>query len=345
MNRHLVSGLWMSSTALCLVIAGSCTQSRGQTEASAASVRDGLPAPEHAGQSSAPGQHSAIPVATPLFDTAKPAALEVSRARTGHLLVKPVVNGVASGWFIFDTGAGICVVSTPHADAFHLAAAGDIDSQGIGGGEKSKLFRASTLTLGPMTLRDHTVMTTDLSFLQTHLGEDIWGVIGFGVLSQCVAEIDPIAPGIALHDPAVFALDGCEWLSADLVDRVPAIAARFEDHAGLFHIDTGSNSGVSLSASAVTRWKLLEGRDVQDSKLGGVGGFIAAKTGKLAWFEFGGVRQVNVPATFSLETKGVLGGERVDGSIGAEVLRPFVLVTDYAHERVAFRPRAAVEAR
>jgi len=44
----------------------------------------------------------------------------VKRAPTGHPLVKPVVNGQDTGWFIFDTGAGIGCVSTPHVESLVL---------------------------------------------------------------------------------------------------------------------------------------------------------------------------------------------------------------------------------
>jgi len=319
---------WMA-----LSIDPACAETRSEAEASAQPAL-------------AAAQHAAPSVGAATFDASQPARLEVLRVKTGHLLVKPVVNGVAAGWFIFDTGAGICVISTPQLDKFHLESAGEIDSNGIGGAQQSGLYRASTLVLGPLTMRDHSVMSTDLSFLKEHLGEEIVGVIGYGVLAACVAEIDPLTPSVALHDPKRFELKACEWVTIDLVDRIPALKARSEDHEGLFHIDTGANNAVSFSAQAVSKWKLLEGRDVQDAKLGGVGGFIAAKKGKLAWFELGGLRQENVLATFPLEAKGVLGGERIDGSIGQEALRPFVLVTDYAHERMAFRTRAvAPEAR
>lgn len=42
-----------------------------------------------------------------------PAALEVRRARTGHLLVKPRIDGRDVGWFIFDSGAGNSTLPPP----------------------------------------------------------------------------------------------------------------------------------------------------------------------------------------------------------------------------------------
>ncbi len=277
------------------------------------------------------------------FDRSLPTGLQVVRVKTGHLLVRPIVNGHEAGWFIFDTGAGICVVSTPYLAPLGLTPAGDIEALGIGGGESAQLFRAETLSLGPMTLRDHPLMSTDLSFLKQYLGEEIAGVIGYGVLSRCVAEIDLNASTVALHDPATYQLAAGSWVPVDLADRIPALRGRFESREGLFHVDTGSNAAVTFSANAVRKWQLLEGRESAEAKLGGVGGFTTARKGRLEWFEVGGLRQANVEATFPTEAKGTLAGERIDGSLGAALLKRYVVITDYPQSRMAFhdRPGAA----
>ena len=275
------------------------------------------------------------------FDPAVAGAIEVKRVRTGHLLVRPVVNGVEAGWFIFDTGAGICVVSTPHVAELGLAAAGTIDSVGVGGAVDAQLHRVASLVLGPLTLRDEPVMTTDLSFLKEHLGEEIVGVIGYGLLARCVAEIDLATPAITLRDPAGYTLAAGHWTPVSLDDRIPMVDATFEGHEGRFRFDTGSNSSVTFHEPAVREARLLEGREVSDSKLGGVGGFVAAKQGRLASFELCGLRAEKVPADFALEAKGVYGDARTAGSIGAGFLAPYVVVTDYPNARLALRPRDA----
>lgn len=281
------------------------------------------------------------------FDTALPTELEVKRAPTGHLLVKPVINGVGDGWFIFDTGAGICVISTPHRERYGLAEAGNIEALGVGGGEGARLWRAAEVRLGPMTLRDHPLMETDLSFLKQYLGEEIVGVVGFGVLSRCVAEIavgDGDRPArIALHDPEAYTLTGGAWVELDLADRVPAVRAKYlatnggEEVEALFRLDTGANGSVTFHQPAVERHGLAKGEGLSDAKLGGVGGFVAAKVGTLAWFELGGVRSEGVRAKFALEPKGTFADARKEGNIGADLLRPFTLVLDYAGRRAAFR--------
>lgn len=282
------------------------------------------------------------------FDPDVPAALETKRAPTGHLLVRPVINGERPGWFIFDTGAGVCVVSTPHVEGLHLRASGEIPATGVGGNQGAKLYRAELMQLGPMTLRDHPFMTTDLTFLKQFLGDDIAGVIGYGVLSRCVSEIsigsEKETPRVAVYDPATYSLDkmhagaaekGAAWSTMKILGRVPAIGGKVEDHEAWFRLDTGANGYVTLHAGAVEKWDMLAGRETTDAKLGGVGGFVRAKSGKLRSIEVGGVRREDVVATFALERKGSFANDKIDGNLGAELLRPFVLVLDYQRERAA----------
>lgn len=311
---------------------------------------------EEARELSAEAEEALLKQGEAKFDSGVPAALEVKRAPTGHVLVRPKINGEEPGWFIFDTGAGVCVISTPKVEELHLRAAGEIPAVGVGGAEGAKLYRADVLALGPMTLHDHPLMATDLSMLKAYLGDEIAGVIGYGVLSRCVGEItigskeEPAR--VALFDPGSFDLErehgariksGAAWSKLKLVRRIPAVAGKVEDHDAWFRLDTGANGFVTMHAGAVEKWNLLEGRDVTDIKLGGVGGFVKGKAGTLRSIEVGGMRHENVKASFALEKKGSFGNDEMDGNLGAEMIRPFVLVLDYQHERAAFLRRETGE--
>ncbi len=291
-------------------------------------------------QSPASGEAGLLVQGESSFDPSVTAELEVKRAATGHLLVRPAVNGHEPGWFIFDTGAGVCVLSTAHKDELGLEALGQVEAVGSAHAGSKGLYRASELALGPLTLRDHPIMITDLSFLTPFLGDEIAGVIGYGVLSRCVAELRvgdaQHGPRVALHDPALYALEEGAWDPLVFHHRIPAVKARFEDREGLFHIDTGANGWVTFNQPAVERWKLLEGREVTDAQLGGVGGFVGARKGTVAWFELAGLRQEAITATFAVEAKGNYAKADLAGSIGGEMLRPFTLVLDYGKERIAF---------
>lgn len=273
------------------------------------------------------------------FRADRPTELEVKRAPTGHLLVRPKVDGADAGYWIFDSGAGICCVSTPALPSLHLRRAGDVEAVGIGGAATAPTYRADQLELGPLLLRDHPLLATDLSFLTQHLGETITGVIGYGVLSRCVVEFDFVAPRLALHDPAHYELTSATWAPLNLDGRTPAVTARIEGHEGLFQIDTGQNSAVVCAAATVAAWQLADRPGLRDAKVGGVGGAVAAKAGTFDWIEFGGVRQERIDAVFLLEAKGSRSSTTRAGAIGVALLRPFVMVTDYGRQRIAFRPR------
>jgi len=274
------------------------------------------------------------------FDASIAPAIEVKRAKTGHLLVKPAINGHPAGWFIFDTGAGICVISTGHAKDLELERTGDIHGSGVGGGKSMPLYKAKTLTLGPGAFTEQPMMETDLGFLKQHLGDEIAGVIGFGVLSKCVVELDLAAPRIAIHDPKTYGLAHGQWTELTITGGVPSVHATFEEHEGVFRLDTGADGFVTFHQPAVEKWKLLEGREVKSAKLGGVGGFVDAKRGVVKSFTLGGVKQENIEATFAVEAKGNFGEADRDGNIGAGLLKPFTLVLDYDSKRIAFVKKA-----
>ncbi|MDX9911757.1 MAG: retropepsin-like aspartic protease [Phycisphaerales bacterium] len=286
------------------------------------------------------GAPASIDAASLRFETGVPSALDVKRAPTGHLLVRPQVNGHDAGWFIFDTGAGMGVVSTPHVEHLGLTPAGSIDAVGVGGATGAPLFACETLSIGPVTLAGHTLMGADLSFLKPHLGEEIVGVLGYDVLSRCVAEIDLADSRIALHDPASYTLpEGAAWQPLFLEGRVPSIDASFEGHEGRFRLDTGANGGVTFHEPCVRELGLVEGREVSPAKIGGVGGFVDARSGTIEWFELAGVRHERVPAMFAMEPKGTFADATKAGNIGGEILSRYVLVFDYPSSRIAFVPR------
>lgn len=275
------------------------------------------------------------------FDPAVSPKLEVVKAPTGHVLVHPLVNGKDVGWFIFDTGAGANVISTPVIGELGLEGFGEVGANGVGGDSKAVFCRPATLTLGPVTMEEPLMVGIDLSFLEQHMGRKIAGLVGYNLLARVTAKVDMVTPAIEIHDPATFDDAGVRWEELVIDQRVPYVRAKFEDHEGLFRLDTGVGSGtVSMHEPAVRELKLLEGRETKDSKAGGVGGYVNIKSGELAWFEIAGKRTEKVEADFATEAKGSFADPWSMGNIGGGLLRPWVLVMDYTKGRIGFIERA-----
>lgn len=286
------------------------------------------------------------------FDASVPPAIEVVRAPTGHLLVHPRVNGKDVGWFLFDTGAGMNVLTASVIDELALTRFGSVPASGVGGITESHFVRPATLSLGPATLESPLMVGLDLSFLDQHMGRKIAGLVGFSFLARTVVELDLETPSIAVHDPRSFAGDGLAWHALHLDQRIPQVEASFglpapadgsrgaTSHRGFFRLDTGAAQvTVSMHEPAVRELKLLDGLETTDGRMGGVGGFVSVKKGTLEWFELGGRRSESVPAEFALEAKGAFADPYALGNIGGKLLAPFVLVFDYPRSRIAFVPR------
>ncbi len=279
-----------------------------------------------------------------VFDSSKPASLELKRARTGHLLCRPTINGKQFDWFFFDTGAGGAILTPEVIDELKLERFGAVPVSGIGGKLSSSFVRADTIEIGPVTMKDALATELDLTFVANAIGEKVSGIIGFNLLSRCIAEIDQKGGAISLYDPSVYrgtdVAGALTWVNLVTYERHPCVEATFEDHSGWFKLDTGAaGSTVAIHAPAVTRLGLLDGRAVTDTRVGGVGGVRTAKQGRLKWFELGGHRTENVMATFAVESVGALDDQYTLGNIGGDLMSPFVLVLDYQKERIAFRAR------
>ncbi len=276
------------------------------------------------------------------FDPAAPAQLEVRRAATGHLLVHPLVGGRDLGWFIFDTGAGANVLSSPVADEAGFESFGAVTALGVGGSTQAHFYRAPSLSIGPVTIRDPVFVGIDLAFLDQHMGVRVGGVLGYELLARVVAEFDLSGGAIALHDPASYARDGAVWRELLLYQRHPGVVASFDGGEGIFNLDTGAaQASVTFHAPAVDRLDLLKDRATSESRLGGVGGTIPARSGRLEWFELGGRRSEGIPAAFATEAVGAYADAYLTGSVGGALMAPFILVLDYPNRRVAFVERTA----
>ena len=276
-----------------------------------------------------------------------PAELVVKRAeRTGHLLVSPRINGEETGWFIFDTGAGLSCVDNDLVERLKLPEAGQTTARGSGGHQPTRFRRVETLELGPLKLEGSRVVELELAPISLAVGEQLAGIIGYDCLSAAVWEIDLAGGRIVAHDPGNYQLpEGDQWLDLHFQSRRPSLQGQIEDNPpGPFVIDTGANTAISVHGPAVSEFKLLEGRETRATMMGGVGGMRPARSGKLESITIGGRILEEVTATFAPgEDGGALDDESIQATVGIAALRNWILVIDYSRTRVAILERPAAQ--
>jgi hypothetical protein len=261
--------------------------------------------------------------------------LECLRVRTGHLLVRPKINGKDFGWFIFDSGAGAMVINKSVADDLKLETIGKIQVVGMGGSGESQFRKVSEFSLGEVTMKDSPFLELDLDQIAKLLGVKLGGIVGRDLFYKSVVEIDGPGSQISVYNPSAYRLRG-DWSPVKIDHGMPAIEATFDRGQGWFGVDSGGDEVVLFNAPAVEKFDLLKGRDLADSKIGGYGGLATVKMGTIDWFRIGRVMLDKPIAKFAVGKTGVLSNRYLTGDIGQALLKQFIVVFDLSNERMAF---------
>ena len=282
------------------------------------------------------GQRPKIESKNEWIDSDAPAALEVRKARSGHLLVRPRFDGEEVGWLMFDTGAPVTTISPTKAAQLGLEEVGVTQLGGAGSKISSvRLLRAAGLELGPLVLENPLLTEFDT------LGREPVGIIGWDALIHTVVEIDMLKGSIAIYARNDYELPAGEWRAMTLHLRHPAVWGTFAGgDEGLFRIDTGAGSlGVMFHSPTVQKFDLLSDRKTEPFQASGAGGRLNLRSGTLDWFELAGHRTENSQALFCMDESGALADANLYGNLGGGVLKPFILAFDYQGKRVGFVPR------
>ena len=146
-------------------------------------------------------------------------AVPVREVGTGHHLIEATING-RTGEFVLDTGANMSVIDRSHLADFGVSpGGGDLGGAiGVGGGGQAQRVRIASLRIGPVAIRQHRIVTSDLGALLTTLGRasgtTVNGIIGQDVLKEHRAIIDVARPMLYMmeadHDPAPVPAERCQ---------------------------------------------------------------------------------------------------------------------------------------
>jgi hypothetical protein len=206
--------------------------------------------------------------------------IDYFQSRSGHIVVKPKINGKEiKGMMILDTGASGFVITKKLADDLELSAFGELYVAGVTHKVKSQFRRANTIQLGPVCMKNPLFMEMNIDGVVHGSPEPIVGILGYDFFRRCVVEMPPLADTqpvmrsgiipssyypkpekkkIIVHDPAEYGGEvgnqeddateddqGLVWQQLQLVANVPHITATFRknngnEHSALFMLDSGA---------------------------------------------------------------------------------------------------------
>jgi Aspartyl protease/PDZ domain len=241
------------------------------------------------------------------------------------------VNGEGPFTLIFDTGAGVNVLSTTVAKHLGLQIEEEpLQLAGAGGFATVRRAHIDTLQIGNLMLHDQTFYVMSLPW-EHSTGPA--GAVGYELLRRLAVKIDYEHQQLTFHDPSSFAYSGHGiMVPLDVVEQELEVHGSVDGASGVFTIDTGDEASLELEPGFVRQNDLvnrLHARYRGYSGSGTGGPMPTAYYAHLGTLRIGGA-EVNDVITQLLDDH--LGpGVANDGNIGTRVLRQFNITADCPH--------------
>jgi len=266
-----------------------------------------------------------------------------------NLLYLPVrLNQDGPFWFILDTGAQATIVDLEVAKSARMEDQG-IDGQAGGAGAAVAQLSAAknvALKVKGITVPFEQMLVVHIGPMSAYVGRPVHGILGYDFINRYVLEIDYTLRKLHLHDPRTYHYTGNgEIIPLTIRNQLPHIRARLKMpnrrivDANLI-VDTGASNTLLLSTSFVQARALLSADFFTVADLvAGAGGPSPGVAGRIVELGFGAVRIRRPPVYFSNSKEDTLADLLgADGVLGAEVLRRYRVIMDYANKRMILEP-------
>ncbi|GAC1446318.1 MAG: hypothetical protein NVSMB56_03870 [Pyrinomonadaceae bacterium] len=267
----------------------------------------------------------------------------------GGILLQARVNDSDPLWFALDSGGGDgFIVDARRAKMLKLDTQGN--GKSIGAGERPVDFARAkdvTIKLQGVEFPSQTVAVIALDSLEPFSGHQLDGIVGYGMFSRHVVEIDYAARRVNLYDSQKYKYAGAGTHLPLTVEKqhffVQATIA-MPDHipvTGKFMIDTGAPTAtLVLNSPFVTKRELLptKGRIILDRSLPGLGGETKQLLGRADKLQLSDLVIQRPMVSLSQDVKGSLASPDFDGIIGGELLRRFKVIFDLTHNELILEP-------
>lgn len=266
--------------------------------------------------------------------------------RGDFALVTAEVNGQPA-LLIVDTGSGVSTLDSAFARVAEVEINGP-RALVAGTTERTmQLGTARSIRVGSAVLTRPLTAAVDFGPVQSRIGYDVRGSIGFELFAKYVVAVDYAARTLTLYDPATFVYSGSGVvLPLTLAHRVPVVdgsilTRRKGTLKARLHLDLGSSTyALRLATRFVTEHDLERDTVTVAGPFGaGVGGVTIGSLLRFPRLTLGDLVIERPSTALSHEVGGALSAAAsADGAVGAPVFRRTRLIVDYAHSRAIIEP-------
>ncbi|MFZ1120985.1 MAG: aspartyl protease family protein [Candidatus Binataceae bacterium] len=258
----------------------------------------------------------------------------------GQIIVDVTIDGRGPFPMMFDTG-GVEAVTPEAAAALGLKVDGGGAAVGSGEGAIAVAFtRVKEMRLGDAKLFDQTLLVSPLPRFLTDRGArpPLAGFVGYELLMRFVVRLDYEGGTMTLKPTQKFRYRRAGMcVPLGFADKIPVIPAAADGIAGTFEIDTGSSSALVLQREFVEQHGFEDRHpSVLRMKSSGVDGVFETIITRLDSFGIAKSEIKRPAAELPSNGKSGLPVTGVDGSIGYQILRQFVITFDYSRRELWF---------
>ena len=268
---------------------------------------------------------------------------------TRHIVVPVKINNSRPLSFVFDTGDKVGIVDIARAKELGLDLQGQLRIGGAGSDSLvgSYVRNATWKLQGFEDFSQPVALAIPLGRLAARFGHDFDGIIGSDFIKQFVIEVDYQARVLKLHAkegfvysgngesmPIQFNGQGHPIIDAEVTPRGG------EPIKGKFILDLGSSGALALHTPLVKEHRLLESnhQTIRAIGVGGAGGDVQARLGRVAELKIGKFKITAPTALFSQDKAGAFANASLAGNIGQRIASKFKLFLDYERQRIILEP-------
>ncbi len=288
-----------------------------------------------------------------LFDNPRDKSITINFKSASNLIIIPVtINESDTLNFILDTGVRFPIITElPFVNKLNLNYLMPVQISGLGEGYDLTAYRSAnnTLKLGNLTAWNQEVqMIIDENFQISHmLGLPVHGLIGFNLFKDYVVQIDYSREQLTLYRPEHYKYRDRRRdiiLPLHLEGNKPYVRTTIvtEDMQEVpvkLLVDTGASDALWLSEKSDERIDIPQNHI--ESFLGrGLNGDLFGVKGRIDGLWVGPLVLpkpiVSFPSSELIDQ--VISRDDRNGTLGAEILRRFLVTVDYRNSRMTLRP-------
>ncbi len=248
--------------------------------------------------------------------------------------------------FILDSGSGgISLDSTTCADLNVNLRKSDTIVSGIGGARKVSFAFNRKLITGNLTTDSLNFYVNDYSLLGSVYGEKIDGIIGYGLLSRYILDINFDSTRITFYQPGKFKYRKQGVLLKPSLNRLMALPLTIKDKekaVSNFYLDTGAGLCVLITDQFLEHNNImLKRRKPVATQVQGLGGKQAMRLTVIKSLKVGPYVFNNVPANLYNDEANITSYPYTAGLLGNDIMRRFNMTFNYPQKEIHISPNAA----